>query len=343
MLNANTMPNAKKILVLRFSAMGDVAMTAPVLYSMAQQFPDVEITLLSRPQFASFFTPESKISFTEIDFGKYKSILGLYKLFRRLKKEKFDMVADLHNVLRSRCLCAFFAISGIKTARIDKGRCEKKRLARKKHKNLKQLPTSFNRYADVFARLGFDIKYQSFESIFMMHKKNINERTVKHIGIAPFAKHEGKIYPVEKTEKIVEYFSKIDNVKIFLFGGGACETEILQHWENKYENVVSVAGKYSFDEEIKRINDLDVMLSMDSANMHIASIVNTPVVSVWGATHPFAGFYGWQQKSENAVQIDLQCRPCSIFGNKKCFRGDYACMQQISAEMIIEKIMENLK
>ena len=95
-------------------------------------------------------------------------------------------------------------------------------------------------------------------------------------------------------------------------------------------------------EELILMSNLDVMVSMDSANMHLASLVGTTVVSVWGATHPYAGFMGWNQKEENAVQVTLPCRPCSIFGNKPCQRGDYACLRQIEPSDIIQKIENNL-
>jgi ADP-heptose:LPS heptosyltransferase len=80
------------------------------------------------------------------------------------------------------------------------------------------------------------------------------------------------------------------------------------------------------------------MVTMDSANMHLASLVATPVVSIWGATHPYAGFMGWNQSIDNAVQTDLPCRPCSIYGKKDCMRGDYACLYQIKPETIVGKI-----
>jgi ADP-heptose:LPS heptosyltransferase len=86
------------------------------------------------------------------------------------------------------------------------------------------------------------------------------------------------------------------------------------------------------------MSHLDVMLSMDSANMHMASLVATPVVSIWGATHPYAGFMGWGQDSANVIQVDLDCRPCSIYGQKPCLRGDYACLNMIKPETIVEKI-----
>jgi ADP-heptose:LPS heptosyltransferase len=85
---------------------------------------------------------------------------------------------------------------------------------------------------------------------------------------------------------------------------------------------------------------VDVMLTMDSGNMHLASLVETPNVSIWGATHPYAGFYGFGQNPDNAVQIELSCRPCSVYGNKPCFRKDYACMNGISPQKIVKKISD---
>ena len=89
------------------------------------------------------------------------------------------------------------------------------------------------------------------------------------------------------------------------------------------------------------MSHLDVMISMDSSNMHLASLTDTPVVSIWGATHPFAGFLGWNQKAEDCVQLDLPCRPCSVYGNKPCFRGDYACLNGISSEEILNKLLKS--
>ena len=123
-----------------------------------------------------------------------------------------------------------------------------------------------------------------------------------------------------------------------MFGGRGFEQEQLAQWSQGKQDVHNMAGLYSMDDELRLMGLLDVMVTMDSANMHLASLVETPVVSVWGATHPFAGFYGWGQDSKSAVQVDLECRPCSVFGNKTCHRGDFACMQLISPKMLIHKI-----
>jgi ADP-heptose:LPS heptosyltransferase len=163
----------------------------------------------------------------------------------------------------------------------------------------------------------------------------------KWLGIAPFAMHKGKIYPLELQETVIKHFAGDSGVKIFIFGGGKSEKDIIDCWASVYPSVVSMVGKLSMSDELILMSKLDVMYSMDSANMHLASLVGTPVVSLWGATHPYAGFMGWNQSVENAVQVDLFCRPCSIYGQKPCYRHDYACLNQITPESIIKRI-ENL-
>ena len=165
----------------------------------------------------------------------------------------------------------------------------------------------------------------------------------KWIGIAPFAKHKGKIYPVEQQERVVAYFAAMPDVKVFLLGGGKSEKEVFDRWTAKYPSVLSLIGKLKMDTELNLMSHLDVILSMDSANMHLASLVNVPVVSVWGATHPYAGFMGWKQLPVNTVQLDLSCRPCSVYGQKPCWRGDYACLREIKPEEIIAKIEDNIR
>ena len=84
------------------------------------------------------------------------------------------------------------------------------------------------------------------------------------------------------------------------------------------------------------------MVSMDSANMHLASLVDIPVVSIWGATHPYCGFKGWRQNDENIIQLPLTCRPCSVFGDRPCHRGDYLCLNGIKPAIVTDKILSIL-
>jgi ADP-heptose:LPS heptosyltransferase len=162
------------------------------------------------------------------------------------------------------------------------------------------------------------------------------------IGIAPFAKHPGKIYPVENMELVVAALSKRKDTTLFLFGGGETEQSVLEGWASRYPGVFNVAGRYALDSELSLISHMDLLVSMDSANMHFASLVGTTVVSVWGATHPYTGFYGYRQQPGHAIQMNLSCRPCSIYGNKPCYRGDWACLQQLAPSLIIRKVEEAL-
>ena len=231
-----------------------------------------------------------------------------------------------------------------------KGRAGKKKLVRRHHKVFEKQESSFRRYADVLEKLGLPVQLK-FTSIYGEGKGDFSQiepvvgpkGNNKWIGIAPFAKHKGKIYPVEQQERVVAYFAAMPDVKVFLLGGGKSEKEVFDRWTAKYPSVLSLIGKLKMDTELNLMSHLDVILSMDSANMHLASLVNVPVVSVWGATHPYAGFMGWKQLPANTVQLDLSCRPCSVYGQKPCWRGDYACLREIKPEEIIAKIEENIR
>ncbi len=337
----------KNILVIRMSAMGDVAMTVPVIQQLLQQNPGVQVTVLTQKFLSPLFEPLERTTVYPVETkGKHKGLNGLYKLYRELKKQyRFDAVADLHNVLRSKIITFFFKTSGIKTRTIDKGRKEKKQLTAKENKQLVQLKTSFQRYADVFNLLALPLTLNTSQQPYPKQSlpaaaAQLIHPTKKNICFAPFAKHDEKMYPLVKMKGIIKRLSLQTNLQLFLLGGGKNEIFILKDLEKEFPGVINLAGKFSFKEELAIISNMDMMISMDSANMHLASLFAVPVISIWGATHPYAGFYGWGQAEKNAVQIDLYCRPCSVFGNIPCYRGDHACMQQLPEEMITEKSLE---
>jgi ADP-heptose:LPS heptosyltransferase len=336
-----------KILIFRFSALGDVAMTLPVIYSLAVNYPLHEITILSRSSFKPLFEQlPANVRFISADFEvKYKGLKGLNLLYKELKCQKFDFVADFHAVLRTNFLTLRFKLDGIRTASINKGRVEKKNLTRKDNKVLVPLKSSFNRYQDVLAQLGFEFEID-FKSIYPAQSlvdkviiSKVGEKlNKKWLGIAPFAKHQGKIYPIALQEKVIAHFANDPRVQLFVFGGGADEKLIVEGWATKYPAMQSMVGRLSLSEELQLMQELDLMFSMDSANMHLAALVDTKVLTLWGATHPSAGFMAWNQNTANIIQQDLSCRPCSVYGSKPCHRGDYACMYQIAPASVIQRI-----
>ena len=333
-----------KILAIRFSALGDVAMAVPVFYSFAKAYPQHQLVVLSRSAMAPLFAyAPSNLLFKGVDLKKdHKGLKGILSLYSELRKEKFDAVADLHDVLRSKVLRLCFCADGVRVRHINKGRRAKYRLVSGKFKT--PLKSSFCRYLETFEHLGYPFTLR-FSSIFEfapapeLLEDWIGEKGEdKWIGIAPFAAHKGKIYPLSLHREVVGRLSAIGGMRMFLFGGGDEEKKVLDAWEKEFPHVTSVVGRLRMQEELALMSKLDVMLAMDSGNMHLASLVGVPVVSVWGATHPYAGFMGWNQAEENVVQLDLPCRPCSIYGNKPCRWGDYRCLTGIRPEVIVGRI-----
>jgi ADP-heptose:LPS heptosyltransferase len=334
------MPNIKHILVIRLSAMGDVAMTVPVLRAFQEQYPDIKLTVLTREFFKPFFRDLKNVSVFSADVKrKHKGVLGLYKLSKELKKLNTDAVADLHNVLRSNIL-KFFLL-GIKVVQIDKGRKAKQALI--SGKEVKQLKTTVERYADVFRRLGFllDLSNPKFPEKKALSNKAIEiigSDTKEWIGIAPFAAYESKMYPLDLLTEVINSISK--KYRILLFGGGKHEIEQLNKLQDEFENVTSIAGKLSLKEEIDVISNLDVMLSADSGNGHIAAMLGIKVVTIWGVTHPFAGFTPFNQPTDYCLLPDrdkFPKIPTSIYGNK--YPENYKeAIRSISPETIVNKI-----
>ena len=395
---------------MRFSALGDVAMLAPVVREYAARHTDDELWVMSKPFHAPLFEGMApNVNFLAKDPKKdYKGIRGLYRLFRELDAMHFDLVVDEHDVLRTKFLRKLFRLHGYKVSHINKHRSLRRKItAPEGKKELFRLPTAFENYAMALGEpLSEKLKTKSEKSRthFVGSEELSEELRVKReefelafecmssawdsslstfhsslpraarIGLAPFAAHQGKIYPVERMERVIELLiERRPDCRIILFGGGGKEMEQMTAWAEKYSNVELASTlseklrvkseKFHADDiqsngnlnsslstlhsslyhELQLMKTLDVMVSMDSGNMHMASLMGTRVVSIWGATHPWAGFLGWGQSEADCVQRhDLKCRPCSIYGNKPCLRGDMECMN-ISEEEIVEKILKSEK
>lgn len=344
------LPNPKHILIIRLSAMGDVAMTVPVVRAFVAQHPNVKITVVSRPFFQPFFEGIPNVNFFGVDLKeRHKGFIGLLRLFFDLQKLKIDAVADLHNVLRSKIVRTLFALSGKKTAFTNKGRTEKKELTRAKNKIFKPLKSMFERHCETFEKLGFsiDLSTPQFPKKAILSDEIVaitTTKTQKWIGIAPFAQYESKVYPLDLMQQVIDELASNENNKIFLFGGGKVEIQKLTKLQNQHENVQVVAGKLKFKQELEVISNLDLMLSMDSGNSHIAAMFGINVITLWGATHPFAGFSPFNQPFENCLVADrnqFPLLPTSIYGNKKV-AGYEDAMRGISVATIIATIQSKL-
>ena len=313
-------------------------MTVPVLRALTKQNPGVKITVLTREFFTPFFRDLSNVTVFAIDLKhNHKGILGLFKLSKELKNLQIDAVADLHNVLRTKILKAFFL--GRNFIQINKGREEKKALVSGEF--FKQLKTTHERYADVFKKLGLqiDLKKPTFPEAIKLKSETLSitgKKSRKWIGIAPFATYKSKMYPLSAMKVVIDEITKENTV--FLFGGKQDIEELQNLTLNK--NVINLAGQLSLNQELDVISNLDVMLSMDSGNAHIAAMLGKKAITIWGVTHPFAGFSPFNQPENYALLADRKqfpLIPTSIYGNK--YPKEY---EEASKSVSIQKIIDTI-
>lgn len=329
--------------------MGDVAMTVPVIRALVDQHPNCKVTVLSKPFLQPLFNDIPNVSFYAADVkGKHKGVAGLYKLFKELQQLGITHLADFHNVLRSKIVRFFFSRTHIPIAIIDKGRSEKRALTRETNKVFKQLKTSHQRYADVLNSLGFNVDISNPKSMKQTPLSEkisdlVGNKKSSWVGIAPFAAFEGKMYPLNLMKEVIAGLSK--QHQILLFGGGKKEIALLNEIESSYENVLNVAGKLSFQEELALISHLDLMISMDSGNAHLAAMQQVKTITLWGVTHPYAGFAPFAQPSDHCLLPDLEKYPkipCSVYGNK-VFEGYESVMETITPQHVVNKALAVLR
>ncbi len=345
----------KKLLVLRFSAMGDVALLVPVLKSLTDAYPDIEITVVTRPKFAFFFQDIHGVKVFEADMDyQYRGMFGLRDLFRKLLKKQYDVIVDVQDILSTLVLRNAFKFFGNNVVVFNNGKLEQKTLIRKENKVVKLLPHTVNRYKAVFEKLGFNFSIspppylageeEAVAFITNWLSENNLEKKTKWIGIAPFAMYASKVWPPERFLPLIENLLKKEPLHFFFFGGGEKETAFFASLTKKFPNHCTiVAGQMKMRHEIALMNYLDLMLCMDSSNMQLAALTGRKLLSIWGGTHSYAGFgpYGYAEK--NMIQIsreELPCRPCSVYGSATCYRGDFACLNRISVEQVSERINE---
>ncbi len=342
------------VLIARFSAFGDVAMTIPVVYSACRCYPDVRFVMVTRPAMTGMFVgAPANLTLVGADVhGEYRGARGMMRLVARLNaRYRFDAFVDLHDVLRTRVMRMACRLHGIRSWHINKGRAGKRALTRRRSKVMLPLVSQRSRYREVFFKAGlpltdrfdglFDGRGKADPALFaaITPPKAAGEQW---LAIAPSAAHAGKVYPAGLMARVIDAMAGRSGLRIFLLGGPEDAPE-LERLAEGHPNVVSLAGKrYGFGAELALLNHMDAVLTMDSANMHLASIAGAPTLSIWGATHPYCGFKGWRQADADTIQLPMTCRPCSVFGQKPCYRGDYLCLAAIKPESVVARINEKL-
>lgn len=324
------------MMIIRLSALGDVAMTLPVVYSLAEIYPELHIDFITRPFFAKLFINAPKnINLVAIDFKEYKGISGTFRLLRRLGDLRPDCVADLHNVMRSWIIDRYFRLRGVRVEMVNKLREKRSRL----FKTGEAQPSFIERYAEVFARLGYPVEL-TFRSLFEKNEARIPcEVFHPAIGIAPFARYFNKTYPAKQMKEVISSLTSA-GYNVYLFGGPGAEAAELKAWASQYDNCMALAGEFKLPDELALMSAMDAMISMDSSNQHMASLTATPVISIWGSTTPACGFSPYRQPGENSVCLNIACQPCTVGGSPECPKGHFDCMRRLEPKAIVDKTMK---
>ena len=326
-------------LIIRLATLGNVAMTVPVVASLSRRYPNDRFIFAAKKDLGAMFASMPNVEFQEVDNHlDWKGVLALWRRWR----DKTDAVIDLQDVPRTRVLRLLLRLSGKRVTSVRYGRV-RKHLITILGIGKRALPSEFERYRDAFRRAGLETN-DLFESLPVngTAAQVVNERygtkEGRWIGLAPFAKSRSNMLPYRVTKNIIELLTRDPETRVFLFGAGQVECEMLRQWASVFPRTESVAGQLRLKEELELMRQLDVMICMDSANQHLSSLVGLRAVSVWCATHPMIGFAGWKQKEEDIIQRhDLRCRPCTCHGTNHCRYGNFAC-REINAETIIQQI-----
>ncbi len=337
-----------RLLVIRTSAMGDVALTVPVIAAARKQYPELEIFIVTQKIYKPFFVSVPAIEFYFPDFkNRHKGFSGLLRLFSDLKKSvNPDIIIDLHDVLRSKIIRMLFTLKGTPGYSIDKGRSEKKSLITGKKKFF--LKHTVERYSEVFRKAGFPVDPQKNTCIIPEKKElseveHLLEQGISNIGIAPFAKHSLKMWPLEYMTDLLSMISDSKNCRFFLFGGKE-DQDKMEKLGQKFPGIVRVSEKLDLSKELALMSRLDLMITMDSSNMHMAALCGTRVISIWGGTDPMAGFGPWMQPDSFSIRIpveELDCRPCTVYGKGRS-RRSFVCMRHLTPEIVFKR-MKDLK
>ncbi len=332
------------ICIFRLSAMGDVIMLVQAVRNLLDANPHITITVVTRPAFQVFFGEHERLHFHEVALhDKHKGMLGLHKLYKELKLLQFDYFLDMHDVLRSKVVRSFFKFYKTIVIVIDKERKIKEAIVAKKAPLTPQ-KHSIERYLDVARKAG--LKTTS-NYRYILPKANEDQSKLTTIGIAPFAAHPSKEWGEENFLALLQLLDASNNYQVLLFGGGEREKTILEKWESQFPFVRSVAGQYKLTEELVLMANCSCFVAMDSGNMHMASLVGVPTISIWISTHPFLGFAPWGNEPNilQPSQEDAPCRPVSVYGKIKT-DAQQKCVEQsriaITPEIVMKKIKELL-
>lgn len=327
----------KKILLIRFSSIGDIVLTSPVVRCIHQQLPDVELHALTKSSYHSLYanSPYIKKVF-DLD-GSLEEVLAC------LRKERYDYVVDLHRNWRSlrvkmalRCPSASFPKLDFRKflyTKLKIGKMPQVHIVDRYFKAVARLGVhNDGRGLDFFFSEGDELHYEDFPDTFQDG----------FVAVVIGGQHATKILPLEKVVEVCEAL----DYPVLLVGGSEDSARAERIVERVGKNVENYCGRLTLGQSAYLLKLSDVVLTNDTGMMHIAAALRKPIVSVWGNTVPELGMYPYLPSGMAPAAIvenrSLTCRPCDKLGYARCPKGHFACMNSLDTNEIVEKIKAGL-
>jgi len=323
-----------KILIIRFSSMGDIVLTTPVIHSLKQEYPGAKLDYLTKSEYADIIVHNPDID-TIIKFNRNKdSIISLSKLIKSLN---YDVIIDLHNNLRSLIIKTI----NLNTKKYSYNKKHLKRFLLTKRsfrKRIKPINSTVDLYKTALDKIGLQLKtrklyfYLPEEAIYIYRRFNLPESTM-NIVIAPGAAHYTKQYPADYYAKLIDKLYEEFQPTFIMIGDKNDKKTVAEIKQNTDKKIYDICGETNITELATIISVSDLFISGDTGPMHIAAAFNIPQIAIFGSTHPMLGFAPLNDKAQ-VVQKDLSCRPCSLHGRKKCPLKHFNCLREIGPTQI---------
>lgn len=329
-------PNGR-ILVIRFSSLGDLVLMLPLLSALRKGFPESTIDLATKAEYAGLFEDDTDVdSVITLDSD---DLAGLIRLRRKLSGKRYDTVIDAHGVIRSDVLS--FTLRAGRKMRIRKDQAKKTILIKGKRNLYSSFRSMKERYLDLAERLGIEnpdpdasmtVGHEALSKV----EKIIDETELsgrKLAAIAPGARWRTKRWPKERFREVLEKLTA-RGFGVVVIGDGS-DWEEASFVAGDTSLALNLAGRLSIKETAAALKKCSFLVTNDSAPLHISEAVGTPVIAIFGPTVKEFGFFPHMDGSV-ALERDLECRPCSRNGSADCNQPSRVCLESIGAQEVLD-------
>jgi len=328
-----------KILVIRFSSIGDIVLTTPILTAIKKKYPKAEIDFVTLKRFKDAISGNKNIdNLILFDKEKYKGIIGIYKFSKEIKLNNYDVIIDLHSKIRSKMLSKFI---GVKTYRYKKRSWWKTFLVKMRLIKYSVDDTIVNNYFGAVKK-GLGIIKNSEKIEFNFTKKDLEkvEKYKNSIVFAPGASKETKKWPKENFGELGKLLLEKNEKKIILIGSKKEYEELEVIKKIAGDNVINLAGELTLKESGALMSQAEFVLTNDSGPFHIARGVGSKVFVIFGPTDP--NMFAYDERSVLLYE-NVNCSPCSLHGDEECPKKHFDCMRKLTAKKVYNIIKEPKK